>query len=219
MSQLSEKQILENFEGFKKLLFATALPGQKVGVEHILDRLETRIALCPGSSKTAYHACYPGGLVEHSLRVARLGKKLLTGMEITSIDKKAFVFACLLHDIGKVGDERDEYYVPQTNDWLKGKGEPYQINPKIRYMATQQRSVYLCQYYGIPLSHEQYLAILLNDGQYSKDNSAYAMREPEMATILHMADLIATKKEKGEFIDTETQHSSENLCSSVLLNM
>jgi hypothetical protein len=203
VQSLSESQILSNYAAYSKLLIATALPNQKAGVESLLSHLENRLALCPGSSKIAYHNAFPGGLVDHSLRVAKLAKQFVTGMQMTGIPIARLIFACLLHDLGKIGDERDEYYIPQTNDWLRGKGEPYQINPAIRYMATQQRSVYLCQHYGIQLSHEQYLAILLNDGQYSKDNAAYAMKEPELAIVLHTVDLLATKIEKGEFVKSQ----------------
>jgi hypothetical protein len=42
------------------------------------------------------------------------------------------------------------------------------------------------------------LAIRLNDGQYVRENEPYRNREPELALLLHWADMWASRQEKSE---------------------
>jgi hypothetical protein len=54
----------------------------------------------------------------------------------------------------------------------------------------------LCQHFGLKLTQEEFLAIMLNDGQYAAENAPYKLKEPRLADAVHMADLISTKQEK-----------------------
>jgi len=47
------------------------------------------------------------------------------------------------------------------------------------------------------LTQDEMLAIRLNDGQYADENAPYKLKEPMLADVVHMADLISTKQEKG----------------------
>ena len=54
----------------------------------------------------------------------------------------------------------------------------------------------MLQKHGIELTSDEHLAIRLNDGQYDETNKSYRMKEPELALLLHWADMWATKMEK-----------------------
>jgi len=158
---------------------------------------EERLCLTPASSRTSFHNCFPGGLVDHSLRVLGNAVKLCKTFG-WKIQPDSLIIGCLFHDLGKVGDHKSEYYLPNDSDWHRDKlGALYKINEDMQYMTVPDRGVFLCAHYGLKLTQDEFLAIKLNDGQYEDANKAYGMKEPMLADVVHLADVIATKQEKG----------------------
>lgn len=191
--EISPEKIAENFEKFESL--CKRLGDRSENVLKMVEHLGERLALCPASARVEHHSCFPGGLVDHSLRVLTTAGKLAKthGCEFPL---ESLIISCLFHDLGKVGDENEDYYVVQKSDWHRDKGMLYEYNEKISYMSVPHRSVYLMQRFDIKLSQEEYLAILLNDGQYVEANKPYAMREPLLSMIVHQADAFSTMWEK-----------------------
>lgn len=150
----------------------------------------------PASSREEFHSCFPGGLAHHSLNLVRNLKKLADALCPGKFDSSTLAFVGLFHDLGKVGDGEEEYYLPQKSDWHRNKGMLYETNKDCVYMPTSERGLYILQKYGIELSSDEYLAIRLNDGQYDDTNKAYRMKEPELALLVHWADMWATQQEK-----------------------
>ena len=56
--------------------------------------------------------------------------------------------------------------------------------------------MYLLQQFGVKLSEEEFVAVLAHDGPYTDESRSYMFKEPVLASIVHVADLIATKQEK-----------------------
>lgn len=191
--EISPEKIAENFEKFEAL--CKRLGDRSENVLKMVEHLGERLALCPASARVEHHSCFPGGLVDHSLRVltnaGRLAKAHGCDFPLESL-----IISCLFHDLGKVGDENEDYYVVQKSDWHRDKGMLYDYNDKISYMSVPHRSVYLLQKFEVKLSQEEYLAILLNDGQYIEANKPYAMREPLLSMVVHQADAFSTMWEK-----------------------
>jgi hypothetical protein len=199
ITEIEPEKIEENWKKFR--MFCTKLGDRTEVVGVMLDELETRMALCPASSRLDRHLAVPGGLVDHSLRV--LGNATIlakTFFADAKISKESLILTCLFHDLGKIGIEGDDagnYYLPQDSSWHREKlGETYKQNRDILFMPHSHRSVYLLQHYGVKLTNEEFVAILIHDGQYSEDNKAYSMKEPPLATVISEADLLATKQEK-----------------------
>jgi hypothetical protein len=192
---LTPEEIESNWRKFQS--FLEKLGDRSPAAIQMTDALGERLALCPASAKKDYHNATPGGLVDHSLRV--LGNAIrLSGAFGWKIQKDSLIIATLFHDLGKVGDHESDYYIPQTDQWRIDKlGEEYTYNKDMQYMTVPDRSVYLCQYFGLKLTKDEFLAIKLNDGQYADENAAYKLKEPMLADVVHMADLISTKQEKG----------------------
>ena len=47
------------------------------------------------------------------------------------------VFAAINHDLGKMGDDQHESYIPQTDQWRKDKlGEDYMFNTKLAFARS-----------------------------------------------------------------------------------
>ena len=89
-------------------------------------------------------------------------------------------------------------YIPQDSSWHREKlGEMYKYNPEIPFMPVAVRSIFTLTQYGIALSHEEYVAILIHDGWILEENRKFIFKEPTLAMVLQMADYIATKQEKN----------------------
>ncbi len=162
----------------------------------LVEELSERICLAPASTRTAYHNCFPGGLVDHTLRVLGNAFRLCKTFG-WQVPRDSLILVCLMHDLGKVGDLEKDYYIEETSDWHRDKlGQLYKYNDDLQFMDHCERSIYLLQHFGVNLSQDEYLAIRLHDGQYVDGNKSYSMKEPALATIVHLADLIAAKQEK-----------------------
>jgi hypothetical protein len=195
MTQLSPEEIASNFDKYRS--FMEKLGDRSEHALALVDHLGERLALCPASSRKDFHAAFPGGLVDHSLRVLSNALKLCKTFG-WDLSKDSLIIGCLLHDLGKVGDETQDYYLPQTDEWRVNKlGETYTHNRVMQYMTVPDRGVWLCQHFGLRLTKEEFLAIKLNDGQYDETNAPYKMKEPTLAVVVHMADLLATREEKS----------------------
>jgi hypothetical protein len=200
MAKLSEEKIAENMTMVQKMV----VKWPKERARLVAKMLTTpsivgeEFFMAPASVKEEYHNCFPGGLCDHSLRVVDNLKKLansLAGGRYT-IDQLEFVG--LFHDLGKVGDGSNPYYLPNPDDWQRSKrGILYITNKDCAYMPTSERGLFVLQKYGIELNAEEYLAIRLNDGQYDDTNKNYKMKEPDLALLVHFADRWATSQEKS----------------------
>lgn len=193
MYQLSPEKIQENFDKFTSL--CNKLGDRSPAVQKMLEDIGERMALSPASAKLDYHCAFPGGLVDHSLRVLQNAYKLMQAYDM-SFSKESMIISCLFHDLGKIGDEKDDYYVTQKDDWKYKRGEVFAYNNELKYMSVTDRSLWLLQHYGIRLDKDEYLAISLSDGQYVDANRNYGMKEPMLALIVHQADVFSTRWEK-----------------------
>jgi len=196
---LTPEDITSNFDKFRSL--CEKLGDRSEAALAMVDTLGEQLALCPASSRKEFHAAYPGGLVEHSLRVLSNAMKL-TKAYGWQVSKESLIISCLFHDIGKVGLANDDgtvtdYYVPQDSDWHREKlGEFYKHNKEMQYMSTPQRSVHMCQAFGLKLKMDEYLSILLNDGFVLDENKPYCLKTSPLVFATMTADYISTMQEK-----------------------
>jgi hypothetical protein len=196
---LEPEEIAANFDKFRSL--CEKLGDRSPAALAMVDHLGEQLALCPASSRKDFHSAYVGGLVEHSLRVLSNAMKLVKtyGWEIP---KESLIISCLFHDIGKVGLANDDgtvtdYYIPQDSEWHREKlGEFYKHNKDMQYMSTPQRSVHMCQAFGLKLMMDEYLSILLNDGFVLDENKPYCLKTSPLVFAVMTADYISTMQEK-----------------------
>ena len=170
-------------------------------------KLDDRIALLPASHKKAYHNCFPGGYVDHVVRVITAAFKLHTlwqemGSKDTYTEEELFVSA-LNHDLGKIGSLEEVSVFPSTDEWRKKNlGEMYQYNKKLAYMSVPDRSIKLLVDHDIKLTENEWITIKLHDGLYDQANEPYlksfmSEQKPRtsMVFIIHQADLMAARIE------------------------
>jgi hypothetical protein len=113
--------------------------------------------------------------------------------------KDTLLKVSILAEIGKVGDMNENYFVSTQTQWQRDKGWMYEINNKVSYMRINQRCLYLAKEFNIPLSSDEYLAILLAD-KTNEDNEGYKHREPALALILQYANQWSQKLESQNII-------------------
>jgi hypothetical protein len=141
------------------------------------------------------------------------------------------IFSALNHDLGKIGTEEGEYYIPNDSQWHKERGQIYKLNSNIHYMKVPDRSLYLLQQHGIAVTQNEYIAIKLHDGLYAKGNEGYLMsHSPEtslkstLSILLHHADHLATlvedhnKETKTQVVTVATKHSTKKVNDPVVDN-
>ena len=212
---LTAEQIKENYDVLIKGIEKYVTGDRKQKFLDFYNSLDDRIALLPASHKKAYHNCFPGGYVEHVVRVITASFKLHAvwsemGMADTFTEEELFVSA-LNHDLGKIGSLEEVSVFPSNDEWRKKNlGEMYTFNTKNEYMTVPDRSLFLLQQAGIQLTTNEYIAIKTHDGLYDDANSPYLkgfMPETKPRTslpyVIHQADLMASRIEfEREWLDT-----------------
>lgn len=212
---LTAEQIKDNYEVLLKGIDKYVTGDRKQQFLDFYNSLDERIALLPASHKKAYHNCFPGGYVEHVIRVITAAFKISAvwqemGTKDTYTEEELFVSA-LNHDLGKIGSLEHTSVFPSTDEWRKKNlGEMYVFNTANEYMTVPDRSLFLLQQAGIQLTTNEWIAIKTHDGLYDDANQSYLkgfMPETKPRTslpfILHQADLMAARIEfEREWLDT-----------------
>jgi hypothetical protein len=202
------EQIQENWATFILNIESYISSPRKEQLLNFYYKNQDRLILMPASAKKEYHNAFPGGYIDHINRVVRcaLGQHDLwveMGVDDTTYTIEELVFAAINHDLGKLGDEENNCYIPQTDNWRKEKlGEDYTFNTKMEFMSVPDRSIYTLISNNIPFTKNEMLAIKLHDGLYDDANKPYLInwlpeQKPRTALIfiLHQADLMASRIE------------------------
>jgi len=205
---LTAEQIQANWEEFNNNIKTYIKGDRKISLMNFYTKYEDRIILMPAAHKKEYHNAFPGGYVEHVNRVVRCALKQYElwkeeGADMSTFTLEELVFSAINHDLGKMGDEENESYIPQTDQWRKDKlGEDYMFNKKVPFASVPDRGLFLLQSHGIPYTFNEMLAIQTHDGLYDEANKKYLfafMPEQKPRTclpfILHQADLMAARIE------------------------
>lgn len=195
---LTPEEIDQNWKKFRSLCEKTG--SRAAALSEMLDDLDERLCLAPASAKLDYHGAFPGGLVDHSLRVLN-NLVVLNNAYGWKLPKDSMIIGALFHDIGKVGmpgrSDENNFYLPQTDSWRAEKlGEEYKYNDELPYLSTPDRSLFLMQHYGIPLTVDEFLAVKLNDGFKPEENKKYCLKIRPLVYGIQTADYISTMEEK-----------------------
>lgn len=183
-------------------------PDRRDAMEQLYELLSDKICTAPASGNSSYHNCFPGGYIDHVNRVVRCALMLYdiwteNGAIVGEYSKAELVFAAINHDLGKVGTETEDYYIPNDSKWHVDRGQIYKINTNLTFMKVPDRSLFMLQRFNIPVTETEYLAIKLHDGMYAKGNESYLMTNSDMSLknnmpiLLHHADHMASQIEEA----------------------
>tara|TARA_R110000787_G_scaffold272659_1_gene380173 strand:+ start:2884 stop:3669 length:786 start_codon:yes stop_codon:yes gene_type:complete len=206
--KLTPKQIQDNWSIFLNNIEVHITDDRKQKLLNFYKKYEDRIVLMPASHKKEYHNAFPGGYVEHVNRVVRCALKQYTlwkeeGADVTTFTEEELVFSAINHDLGKMGDDEQDSYIPQTDKWRKEKlGEDYTFNNKVPFASVPDRGLFMLQQHDIKYNFNEMVAIQTHDGLYDPANDKYLkgwMPEQKPRTslpfILHQADMMAARIE------------------------
>ena len=210
MKQLTAEQIQGNWNKFLSIIDTHISEPRRSKLKAFYEQYAERIMFMPASHKKEYHNAFPGGYVDHVLRVIECTEKLYESWSEMGADMSGYTieelrFAAMHHDLGKCGfpGKGREVYQVETSDWhRKNQGKIFKYNPELQYMSVTDRSVFLLNHFGISMSQWEYVGLRLTDGMYEEANKAYYIAyQPErqlrsnIAYILHQADMMAARSE------------------------
>jgi hypothetical protein len=209
----SPEELLENYKKFRKFI-SQEFSGERLdALNKMYDHFEERIIYTPASSFEHFHNAFPGGYIDHIMRVTRNALKVFElwkelDMVTDDITRESVVFAALHHDLGKVGSVEDDWYKKNDSEWhVKNQGKIYKSNPNLHWMEIQDRTFFLLNHFGVKCTEEEYLAIRLTDGLYDSSTESYYktfQAENQLKTflphILHQADFMASKYEYTRWV-------------------
>jgi len=208
--KLTADQIAQNWDELLNIIKTEFTGDRKVKLLAMYNDLEDRMAMSPASSFNHYHNAFPGGYVEHVLRVIKCAQEVhmlwtKMGGDMTGYTKEELMFTALNHDIGKMGfpGQGNEVYQWNDSEWhRKNQGKEYKINPNNPFTLVNDLSIWLLQHYGIEISWNEMLGIKLTDGLYDDSNKPYfisrsadAKLKTNLGYVMHQADSMAARIE------------------------
>ena len=205
--KLSAEQMLENVNKFNDYIDKYITGSRRDQLKKFYKSIEQTLVDSPASTKEAHHNCFPGGYLDHVLRVTELALVIDRVWDKFNQKKnytlEELVFSCLNHDLGKLGTNDKPFYIPNDSEWhIKNQGAHYKYNNAITHMRIADRSLYYLQQAGISVSENEFLAIKLHDGLYEESNKAYYITyspdselKSNLPYIVHQADLAASRIE------------------------
>jgi len=209
---LNIDELQNNYEKLLEFIKTNFKGDRKDNLIRLYDDFGERMILAPASSFNYFHSCYPGGYVVHVLNVIKFTNNMYKLWKMHGGDMKGYTeeelnFAALNHDIGKLGDLKNEFYIPCESDWhIKNQGKFYELNPKISNMRHTDRGLFLLQHYGINMTENEFLTIQIHDGTFEDVNDFYykvwdkeKVLRNNMPIILHQADYMAYRIEHEQW--------------------
>ena len=212
MKQKSEQELKQNYEKFIAILkkYFTGERLEKLLFMYSEDELGGNLMVSPASGNTNYHNAYEGGYIDHIFNVCKNAIKMkelfaLQGGIIDFTDEE-LVFACLHHDLGKLGIPGQMHYIPNDSEWhVKNQGKLFKRNDDITYMTLTDRTFFTLNEYGIKYNEKEYFGIKLTDGMYDEDNQKYLKvfdiskrMKYKIPYVMHWADHMSTVIESQE---------------------
>lgn len=191
----------KNAEQFKSLLRST----QRQGVENVISKLDS-LGFFSAPASATHHMNVPGGLVQHSLNVYEISKRikpLVSEMNPACelyFDDNSIIIASLLHDVCKA-----EIYKPAIKKRKSPQGywqdyNGYDIDQSTFPMGHGEKSVIQLLKWGLDMKEEEMLAIrwhmmawdLPFQSYEAKECLSKALEKSPLVKLIQSADGIAT---------------------------
>jgi hypothetical protein len=217
MKNYTDEQLVENYEKFIAFI-KKAFAGNPDRLEKLLfmyseSELGSELSVAPASGKLHFHSAYVGGYVDHVMNVCKNSMGMLKQFRdaggFIDFTIEEMLFAALHHDLGKLGDGKLPYYIPQDSDWhRKNKKEIFVQNGDLHYMDVTHRALWLLNQYGLKFSQKEMLGIMLADGLYNEASKQYFVSysedyqlKTELPYIIHWADHMSCRLEHSQYIN------------------
>lgn len=222
MQKHNGDQLEENYKKFI-IFLKKVFAGNPERLEKLLhmyspDELGQELVVAPASTKANFHSAYIGGYIDHVMNVCKNAYNLKKQFEaegglINFTDEELF-FSALHHDLGKLGDGRQAYYIDEESDWhRKNQGKIFKINPELHFMDVTHRALWLLNQYDIKFTEHEMLGIMLADGLYNESTKPYfinyqdgAFLKTELPYLIHWADHMSCRIEVSQYKKWIAEH-------------
>ena len=173
------------FAEYRELL--SLVTERKDALQGCVEFLEAETSWLTAPASTRFHLSIRGGLVRHSVNVARTLLQLRRTLA-PEVSEESCVLSGLFHDLGKVGMPGTPYYLANPDQWqVRNRGVHYIVNRGLTHLDIPTRSLFLLAG-RVPLTDEEAQAIRYHDGQYVDENRSVAHREVTLTRLLQYAD-------------------------------
>jgi hypothetical protein len=187
-------------------LFTT--PGRQDALREMYADISSSLLYSPASAKVQYHNAFPGGYIDHVLRViktAHLVKRLYVHIDgVPDCTDEEITFAAMHHDLGKLGDEDGMVYEEELDDFWMKKGSYYNYNDQRQRLSTFDRGVYMLQKYGVKFTKNEMVGMRMADGLFEPATKTYFEapnpfpHRSNIGYIIHWADWMSCISEKDQ---------------------
>ena len=211
-------KLKENFGAFNVLLEASFEGERLEKLKALTETLKERIMFAPASTKDWFNNAFPGGYLDHVLRVNKIANQLHKLYDFHNANTESYTseelnFVSLFSQLGKLGDWDNEYFTKNDSDWhVKNLGMVYKFNENVPAMKIYDRTIYLLQDAGIKLSHNEYLAIRNQEGLFDESNKFYfysGQKETKFRT--HLPLLIHQAIQTAQELEFQTWNSGRGV--------
>lgn len=185
---ITEEKINSNY-----ILWIERLKKYNCYSDEMINEIGDKIKLASFSLGTTTGSAYCGSMIDtvlnHLCTIAYHINEDAFGLNAKQKDKHLFLKVnsdslmkvLLLQHISKA-----DLFVPQSEQWKINKGYPFEFNSTLKSsLKTGERSIFLCQKYGIKLTEEEYEAMRIIDKEEDFKNNSYAS---PLSTIVRMAN-------------------------------
>jgi len=190
-TQNALQTLTTNFEQFKKQATKLSSGQSDKSLFQELESDAEQIMLSPASTRYDLVCAYPGGLIEHSLRVLSTMAKMRSIYDPENkVPVNSIILVALFHDIGKAGNGKKSYYLDNDSEWHRTKlGQMYTINEKLAHLPVSQLSLeFLIRNGFTPNSDEWYAISSIRD---KVRDDIPVSGEPMLAVMLQHAVKLA----------------------------
>lgn len=239
--KLEDEKIIELYEELVSYVDEYLSEDRARKVLALMKEYEDQILIAPASTRTTYHAAYPGGWLVHTLSVIRFALETFDSWERMGIKvdfkKENAVFVSILHCFGKLGLDGMPYYLmhPQfttrfnarkfSTRFKGGKKTNkaywetilYTVNEDLPYMKVSDLTLHILQKAGFQLSLDEFLAIKLSEGIFDENNKVYfansfnSVSLPKLVMLLTMSNWMSIELERDDEVDGKSNAILNNL--------
>ncbi len=193
---MNERELTDLWTSYTKLIDKI---DRGAGLTLMMEELGERLLMCPAEPRNDSPGCEPGGLIQQAITVAKGMKRINDTFEM-GVSTESILIVGLLHELGKVGNLEDPYFIPEEESWRREKlGAFYKPNEGMSRMTIPERSLYLLQHYGVRLAEDEFMAIRGPSRQPDWVESRLApTAEPTLTILLRSARDILVRKVGSE---------------------
>ncbi len=193
------------------LTFCKKLEKYNCYSEQMFNDIGEQIKNCSFSLNEESGSCYQGAMIDtvlnHLCSVAYNVNESVFGVNnrfsIMKVNMDMLMRVLLLQHIAKA-----ELFIPTRDQWKIKKGQHYDFNGDIKTtLKLGERSLFLCQKYGITLSEEEFEAIRVIDKLDDDKINSYIS---PLCFIVKMANQFVAVEMRQKYINSKKIDTIEN---------